>query len=107
MGLVEAIVEYADMDGDDKMTFEEWSAVYKGADRGKFLAADEDGDGKLGLTEAEHTAKASPLWAKLMEKIDLDGDGVISPEERDAFVDVMAKADDNDQVNMLRRIAEE
>ena len=106
-GLVGHIVEYADMDGDGKMTYAEWSAVYKNATREKFAAADLDGDGKLDVEEAEESAKATPLWTKLMEKVDLDSDGTISAEERDAFVDVMAKADDDDQVNMLRRIAEE
>ena len=106
-GLVRHIVEYADMDGDGKMTYAEWQAVYKNATRAKFAAADLDGDGKLDVVEAGDSAKATPLWTRLMAKVDLDGDGTISAEERSAFLDVMAKADDDDQVNMLRRIAEE
>ena len=89
------------------MSYAEWSTNYAAADKARFQAADINGDGKLDRVEAEATAKTSPLWQKLMIKIDLDGDGVISESERSAFLDVMAKADDDDQVNMLRRIAEE
>ncbi len=105
--LLDRIVAYGDADGDGALSYAEWSTIYSAADRDKFRAADSDVDGKLGRDEAEATAKTSELWDKLMAKVDLDADGVISAAERASFIDVMAKADDDDQVNMLRRIAEE
>jgi hypothetical protein len=105
--LLDRIMAYSDADGDGALSYAEWSTNYASADREKFRAADVNGDGKLDRDEAEATTKTSPLWQKLMAKIDLDGDGKISEAERTAFIDVMAKADDDDQVNMLRRIAEE
>ena len=105
--LVGAIVDYADTDGDGAMTWEEWSAVNDSADAEKFRVGDADGDGKLGKAEAEGAAKGSALWAQLIAKLDLNGDGELDNPERAAFVDELAKADDDDLVNKLVDIARE
>ncbi len=71
--------EQIDADGDGQIT----RAEMDGLRAGRFAAVDANGDGNLDLEELEAhgTQRAKERAEKIMERMDANDDGVLSPEE--------------------------
>lgn len=74
-----------DRNGDQGVSFAEWKAVNPRASRAAFAKRDTDGDGLAKFEEVRAAVQASPTFGKLMQSIDLNGDGQADRQEVEEF----------------------
>jgi Ca2+-binding EF-hand superfamily protein len=77
---MKSVIEYADINGDGDITFEEFQRTKYQYFNYKFRQLDENRDGVV--TEREFMEFHRTKGDELFSKMDLDGDGVITQSER-------------------------
>ena len=106
--MLETIYGAADPDGNAKVTFEEWKEANPDAEEAKFKAPDKNNDGAVTPGEMKAHFAREGTMDDLFAKIDTNGDGYLSSEETDAFMDKMeAQGGSTPMQNLSRAAASE
>ncbi|QQL43682.1 EF-hand domain-containing protein [Sulfuriroseicoccus oceanibius] len=103
--MLEAIYSSVDVDGDSKVTLEEYLASGSDATKEGFKKVDANGDGVITPEEAKAFWESQQTMKSLFKKIDTNGDGQLSQEEVKTFFDKAAKAEGKTDLEKLSNAA--
>ncbi|MFK5922359.1 MAG: EF-hand domain-containing protein [Verrucomicrobiota bacterium] len=103
--LVSAIFDAADKNGNGSVTYDEWKLVFPKVTKKRFNTHALGKNGNFTLPEALAYCEKEGTFDKLVNKIDLNKDGIIDKEEAANFQQKMQAAEGNNDIQKLKTLA--
>lgn len=103
--LVSAIFDAADKNGNGRITCDEWRLVFPKVTQKKFNTHALGKNGDFTLPEALAYCGKEKTFDKLVNKIDLNSDGIIDKQEAANFQEKMQAAEGENDIQKLKTLA--